>query len=218
MMIDRQTLRRAATMTGLALVLSAVVATDARAHCDTMDGPVVLAAQKALGSGAASHVMIWVRPQDEPAIRHAFDHALNVRKLGGEARQLADLYFFETVVRLHREGEGEPYTGLKPAGTDHGPVIPAADRAVAPGDVAALETLLLHAVREGLRERLDRALATKTFAPGDVAAGRAYVAAYVPLLHYVEQVHALAAGTALGAAAGATHDAPHGAAHGAKHP
>lgn len=204
MTMDRQktvrTMVRAATMAGLALLISAVAATEAQAHCDTMDGPVVIAAQRALESGAASHVMIWVRPQDEAEIKHAFDHALNVRKLGGEARQLADLYFFETVVRLHREGEGEPYTGLKPAGADHGPVFPATDRALVTGDVAALETLLLHAVRDGLRERFDRAKATKDFAPADVAAGRAYVAAYVQLLHYVEELHALAAKEGHGAA------------------
>ena len=29
------------------------------------------------------------------------------RKLGGEARALADHHFFETLVRLHRAGEGE---------------------------------------------------------------------------------------------------------------
>jgi len=118
-------------------------------------------------------------------------------------------------VRLHRAGEGEPYTGLKPAGIDHGPVIPAADRALAAGSVEQLESVLIHAVRDGLRARFDRATAAKRFAPQDVEAGRAFVAAYVPLLHYAEQLYSLATGEGHEDAHGA---AAHGAAaHGDAH-
>lgn len=186
-------LRRASAMIALALALTAASAAEARAHCDTMDGPVVTAARRALDDGKVAHVLIWVRAGDEAEVRSAFAQARSVRRLGAEARELADRYFFETVVRLHRAGEGEPYTGLKPAGSGSGPAIPAADRALAAGSVAELDSLLVHALRNGLRERFDRALAAKRFAPDDVAAGRAYVAAYVPLLHYVEEAYALGA-------------------------
>lgn len=189
-------LRRTAAVLGMAMAMTALGSSEARAHCDTMDGPVVSAAQRALDSGSLDPVLIWVRPQDEREIRSSYDRTIAVRKLGGEARELADHYFFETVVRLHREGEGEPYTGLKPAGTDHGPAIPAADRALAAGDVTELESVVLHAVRDGLRTRFERAAAARGFAANDVEAGRAYVAAYVPLLHYVEQVYGLASSDA----------------------
>lgn len=189
-------LRRAATMLALALAITVASAGEARAHCDTMDGPVVTAARQSLADGKVAHVLIWVRAQDEAEVRSAFEHARSVRRLGSEARELADRYFFEAVVRLHRAGEGEPYTGLKPAGSDPGPAIPAADRALATGSVTELDALLVGAVRDGLRERFARALAAKGFPPDDVAAGRAYIAAYVPLLHYVEHAYALGAGEA----------------------
>ena len=207
--------RRTAAIGGVALALVALAPRNALAHCDTMDGPVVTAARGALESGSVERVLIWVRPQDDGEIRRAFEHTLAVRKLGGEARLLADHFFFETLVRLHRAGEGEPYTGLKPAGIDHGPVIPAADRALAAGSVEQLESVLIHAVRDGLRARFDRATAAKRFAPQDVEAGRSFVAAYVPLLHYAEQLYALAAGEGHEDAHGA---AAHGAAaHGDAH-
>ncbi len=207
--------RRTAAIGGVALALVALAPRNALAHCDTMDGPVVTAARGALESGSVERVLIWVRPQDDGEIRRAFEHTLAVRKLGGEARLLADHFFFETLVRLHRAGEGEPYTGLKPAGIDHGPVIPAADRALAAGSVEQLESVLIHAVRDGLRARFDRATAAKRFAPQDVEAGRAFVAAYVPLLHYAEQLYSLATGEGHEDAHGA---AAHGAAaHGDAH-
>jgi hypothetical protein len=177
---------------GIAVVLWAGTATVARAHCDTMDGPVVTAAQRALATGNVNHALMWVRADDEAAIRRAFERARAVRQQGADARELADYWFFETLVRVHREGEGEPYTGLKPAGTEVHPGVEAADRALAAGKVDEVERVLLHAVRDGLHQRFQAALARKTFEVGDVAGARAYVHAYVPFLHYVERLFDLA--------------------------
>lgn len=94
------------------------------AHCDGMDGPVVIAAQKALAKQDVNLVLIWVQKEDEQELRDVFDQTLRIRELSAEARELADRYFFETLVRIHRAGEGAPYTGLKPAGRDLGPAIP----------------------------------------------------------------------------------------------
>jgi Family of unknown function (DUF6448) len=85
-------------------------------HCDTLDGPVIGLARKALEAGNVNLVLPWVRAEDERELRRAFEHALAVRKLGAEACELADTHFFETLVRIHRASEGAPYTGLKPAG------------------------------------------------------------------------------------------------------
>src|SRR4030066_2345176 len=112
------------------------------AHCDGMDGPVITAAKQALETADINLVLIWVSKKDETEIRKAFQKTLAVRKLNPEAKELADMYFFETLVRIHRAGEGEPYTGLKPAGRDLGPAIPAADKAVADGKLAPLSKLL----------------------------------------------------------------------------
>ena len=167
-------------------------------HCDSMDGPVVTLARKALEAGNVNLVLPWVRKEDEPAIRHAFEHALAVRSLGPKARSLADHHFFETLVRVHRAGEGAAYTGLKPAGRDLGPAIPAADRALAESSVESVITLLNEAVRQGVRTHFHAALSRKAFDPDDVAAGRAYVETYVPYIHYVERLWQAATGAAHG--------------------
>ena len=174
-------------MCGIMLLVAG--ATPARAHCDTMDGPVVKAAQRAFATGNVNFVLPWVRAQDETAIRRAFRSALTVRTQSAAARELADYWFFETLVRIHREGEGEPYTGIKPAGADEHPGIAAADRSLAAGRVDEVERVLLHAVRDGLRERFQEALTHKNFDVNDVAMGRAYIQAYVPFLHYVERIY-----------------------------
>jgi hypothetical protein len=172
----------------------------ARAHCDTLDGPVVTAARTALETGKLAPVLAWVQAGDEGEIRTAFTSARAVRKGGKEARELADRWFFETVVRVHRAGEGAPFTGLKPAGTPE-PAVAGADRVVAGGDPRPLEELLVHAVREGLHAHVAR-LAKERPPADDVTAGRRWVAAYVPFVHWAEAVHAAAA-------AGAAHHGRH---------
>lgn len=169
-------------------VLFLALAGETRAHCDGLDGPVVGAARKALDAGDPSSVLIWVRPVDETQIRAAFQQAVTVRKLGREARQLADTWFFETLVRVHRAGEGAPYTGLKPAGRDLGAAIPAADKALESGDVKALQKMLSDSAAAGVRARFAQAMALKKFDKADLAAGRKYVEAYVAFIHYVERL------------------------------
>jgi hypothetical protein len=126
----------------------------ARAHCDALDGPVVEAARKALDSGKLGEVLAWVPTEHEGEIRDAFSKARAARASGGTAGDVADRWFFETVVRVHRAGEGAPYTGLKPAGGESDPAVAAADRAIETGDFSALHGLLSGAVDGGLHEHL----------------------------------------------------------------
>jgi hypothetical protein len=168
----------------------------AYAHCDTLDGPVAKAGMQALATGNLDHALVWIKPAAEPELRAAFKQTRAVRTLNKDARQLADRYFIETLVRLHRAGEGEPYTGLKPAGADLGPAIPAADDAIRSGSPAAVTKLITDAATSGVRDRLRRVIATRTYKTSDVAAGREYVEAYVTFLHYVEQLYVGASSTA----------------------
>jgi hypothetical protein len=160
----------------------------AAAHCDTLDGPVVSAARKALDAGKVELVLVWVRAEDAAELRKAFDRARNVRKAGGEAKELADLYFFETLVRVHRAGEGAAYTGLKPAGTVE-PAVAAADRAIQTGKLQPLGKLVVDRMEKGLHGHFDGVMTKKKYNPEDVAAGRAYSSAYVEFVHYAERLY-----------------------------
>jgi hypothetical protein len=143
-------------------------------------------------------VLIWVQPQDEAEVRRAFEEAVAVRKLGPQAQEMADRYFFETLVRLHRAGEGAPYTGRKPAGRDLGPAIPLADKAVASGSVRELSELLVEEIEHGVAEQFADLQQKRNFAADDLAAGREYVASYVSFVHYAEGLHDAARSAAPG--------------------
>lgn len=183
----------------LAAALSAAfmfVATPASAHCDGLDGPVVAAAQKALDTGDVNRVLVWVKPGDESVIRDAFGKAREVRTLSASAKDFADHSFYETLVRVHRAGEGAPYTGLKPAGRDLGPALPAGDKAVETGSLKPVVKLLTEQVHHGVEQRYNRMMSLKNYSSDDVAAGQKYVQAYVEYIHAIEKIHGAAASDA----------------------
>lgn len=159
------------------------------AHCDGLDGPVVKAARRALDTGNVNLVLVWVQKDDEAAIKNAFQKVVSIRKLSPAAKEMADNYFFETLVRVHRTGEGAPYTGLKPAGRDLGPAIPSGDKALETGLVEPVAKLITDAVQKGLREQFKVVMSRKNFSKDDVAAGREFIEAYVQYIHYVERLY-----------------------------
>jgi hypothetical protein len=155
----------------------------------------VAEARQALTKGDVTPLLKWVSADDEKMIRTAFQKTFEVRKLGDQARELADMYFFETLVRIHRAGEGAPYTGLKP-GSAVDPAVALADKALDSGSVDKLVKVLSGAMAKGIREHFQRALEAKKIADKSVAAGREFVEAYVMFTHYVEGLHGIIKGGA----------------------
>jgi hypothetical protein len=158
-------------------------------HCDAIDGPVVRAAREALELEDVTLVLPYVMEPAEAEVRQAFDLAVKARLQGAEAHEVADLFFFETVVRLHRAGEGAPYTGLKPAGLDVGPVIPLAERAIDSGDPSALSDFLTEAVRVEVAARFADLVELEVGAQKGLAGARAHVSAMLGLQVWAHTLH-----------------------------
>lgn len=186
-----------AIVTAMCSVVVFMIPIQAEAHCDALDGPVVADAKKALLTEDPTPILKWVNKDQEEQVKKALIRTLKVGGLGGEGKDLAESYFFETVVRLHRASEGAPYTGLKPAGTDPGRVVTLGDKALKDGSVDRLVDLVTHEVERGIRRRFTNATEKKIHAEDSVKAGREFVQAYVEFLHYVDRLYSDAMGTSL---------------------
>jgi hypothetical protein len=153
-------------------------------HCDSLDGPVVIAARQALEAGDVTLVLPFVPEQGEAEVSAVYDTVLPVRGLGQNARVVADRLFFETVVRVHRAGEGAPYTGLKPAGLPQGPVIPLAERAIEAGSPEPVAEFLTGVLHDELRRRLERVNTLTATKDRSVQDARRYVEAMLGFVVY----------------------------------
>lgn len=170
-------------------------------HCDSMDGPVVVAAMRALNAGEVNVVLPFVHREYEAEVAEAFEKVMRAREQGPEAREVADRLFFETVVRIHRAGEGEPYTGLKPAGLGHGEVVPVAERAIETGSPDELLNKLTETVRAEVTQRFEHVMELKGRAGESVEDAREYTEAMLGLEVYAHGLHECAKA------------GPHGAVH-----
>ena len=158
-------------------------------HCDSLDGPVVRAAQRALDAGNIALVLPFVPKSGEYEVVDAFDRVVAARATSPICREVADRYFFETVVRIHRAGEGAPFTGLKPAGLDVGPIVPIAEKAIERENPAALEDALVAAVRDGVADRFHQLEHLRAGAHSGVDGARAYVSAMLGLQVWAHGVY-----------------------------
>ncbi len=158
----------------------------ASAHCDTMDGPTAQDGLRSLETGDPAPALKWVGPADENELREVFEQALAARDLGPAARSVAERWFIENLVRIHRAGEGAPYSGVQPYGTPVDERVAAADAAIASGDLAPLEGLVPADRWAELQRRFAAALDRKDYDTSDVDAGRAYIETYVSFFKYAE--------------------------------
>jgi len=161
------------------------------AHCDTLDGPVIQDARKSLATKDVTPVLKWLKQKDEKTVRAAYAEALNAK--GKKNADAAEMKFFETLVKIHRAGEGAPFTGLKPA-DEVEPAIVEADKALASGSSDALVKLITDDVAAGIKKRYEHAASTYQHKDESIEQGRAFVEAYVEFTHYVERLHMDATG------------------------
>jgi hypothetical protein len=160
----------------------------ASAHCDSYDGPVIKDALKALETKNVNLVLKWVNEKQEIEIIPLFNKTYNLKNGDKEVYAIAEKHFFETLVRLHRETEGAPYSGLKPAGSTK-MIVQLSDKALASDSADDLVSKLNAHIEKVIREkyakvaRLDK---TKDVSAKD---GRAYVKAYVDYTHTIEAIH-----------------------------
>lgn len=175
-------------MSGLfiSLIILAVSTKIVFPHCDTMDGPLVKDAQLALERNNVNYALKWVRLDKEKEINTTFKLVMKVRALNADAKELAENYFFDTLVRIHRNGEGESFTGVKPHGTPIEEAIIAADKSIEIGNLSPLKKITPKEKMAELKKRFDKVMSLKKFNVNDVKKGREYIEAYVQFFKFAE--------------------------------
>lgn len=158
-------------------------------HCDSLSGPVVKMAKKALETGDVKFILPYVPKESEGEVIAAFNKVLPLHKQPNGAHEIADMFFFETVVRLHRAGEGAPYTGLKPSGLDEGPVIPIAERAIETGSVEELKDVLMDIVGIEVEKRFEHMQHLKQHSEASVDDAREYVESMLGLQVWSHKIY-----------------------------
>lgn len=158
----------------------------ADAHCDTMDGPAVKDAIKAMDSGNVNYALKWVQPKYEAEVSRAFRMSMKVKDINADTKNLAEQYFFEILLRDHRAGEGVAFDGVKPHGWPVDERVKAADQSIALGNLEPLKGLVEPDKWPELQRRFQKVMSLKDFDVNRVEEGREYIEAYVQFFKFAE--------------------------------
>lgn len=160
----------------------------ASAHCDSYDGPTIKDASKALETNNVNLVLKWITSDQEKEIIPLFNKTYALKSGDKEVYDIVEKLFFETLVRLHRETEGAPYTGLKPAGTTK-TIIQLSDQAIEGKDIDELLEKLNNHTGKVIREKYEKVAVLDKVKNDSPEKGREYVKAYVDYTHTLEAIH-----------------------------
>lgn len=158
------------------------------AHCDSYDGPVIKDAVKALENNSVNLVLKWITAEQEIEIISLFNKTYALKSGDKEVYEIVEKHFFETLVRLHREKEGAPYTGLKPAGTTK-QIIQMTDIALEENDIEAFLIKLDNHLNKVVREKYQKVAELRKVKDNSIVQGRAFVEAYVDYTHTIAAIH-----------------------------
>lgn len=162
----------------------------ASAHCDSYDGPTIKDAMKALETNNVNLVLKWINAEQEKEIIPLFNKTYALKSGDREVYAIVEKYFLETLVRLHRETEGAPFTGLKAAGTTE-KIVQLSDQAIADKDIDSLLGRLNNHIGNAIRTKYDKVAALDKVKNDSPAKGREFVEAYVDYTHTLEAIHGI---------------------------
>ena len=188
-------LNRSLILMSLTIIFSLLAVQPAEAHCDSYDGPVLKDAARALETNNVELIKKWISADDEAQVVALFHKTYDLKKGDQEVYEIVQTHFFETLVRLHRQMEGAPYTGLKPAGTT-AKIIVMSDNALESGNIDHLLNALSNHVNSVLKEKYEQVAALEKVKHESPEKGRQFVAAYVDYTHSIEAVHHVVDGEA----------------------
>jgi hypothetical protein len=128
------------------------------------------------------------RSQQEQEIVYLFNKTNSLKSGDKEVYDIVKKHFFETLVRLHRETEGAPYTGLKPAGQTK-KIIQLSDQTIVDNNIDDLLIKLNKHIEKVIREKYKKVAVLSRTKNISIENGREYVSAYVDYTHTLEALH-----------------------------
>ena len=189
----RSNLLKSAFIVSLIAIFSLISIQPASAHCDSFDGPALKDAARALETNNVDLILKWISVDMEAEVVPLFHKTYSLRNGDPEVYEIVKKHFYETLVRLHREMEGAPFTGLKAAGTT-APITVMSDKALQTGDFDSLLKALNKHVNAQLQEQYEKVAALYKVKDNSAEEGRKFVAAYVDYTHSIEAVHDILSG------------------------
>ena len=157
-------------------------------HHDAVNAPDMKAAKMALETGNANYVLIWVPEESENKLKNLLEKTCCERSARKNMQNCAIDWYFDIVSRFYSANKGALYTCLKPGGLDESLIAVKVERAIETGNFEEIIGIIPDAHAADVRERFHHVMDKSNYDRNNIAAGRAYVSAFIDFLTYVHTI------------------------------
>ena len=154
-------------------------------HPHSRNGLLMKAAQMALVTGNVNYVLIWVPEKSENTLKNLLEKTCCERNARKNMQNCAIDWYFDTVCRYFSANKGALYTYLKHGGPDESLIALKVERTIEIGNFEEIIGIIPNTHAADVRERFHHVMDKSNYDRNNIAAGRAYVSAFIDFLTYV---------------------------------
>jgi len=157
-------------------------------HMSFDNDPVMSAAKKALETGKAHYILIWIPEESENTLKNLLEKVcctLNTQKDGND--HIVDWYF-ETIKRLHSGYYGSRNLNIPTKTPEEKTIIFLVERACESGNFEVITTIIPDTPAGEMRQRFNDVMKKRNYTVENITDGRVYVSAFTDFIAFVNSL------------------------------
>lgn len=151
------------------------------------NGPVMSAAKKALETGKAHHILIWIPEASENTLKNLLEKACCERRIQTDGYDHIIDWYFATVRRFHSVGYGPRNLNISLKTLEEKTIISLVERACESGNFEEIAMVIPDIPAGELRQQFNDVMKKRNYDVENIAAGRVYVSEFTDFIAFVNR-------------------------------
>jgi hypothetical protein len=152
------------------------------------DGPVISAAKRALETGNAHYILIWIPEESENTVKNLLEKAYCERYTQKNAYNHIVDWYFETINHLHSVHYGPYNLTISTKAPEEKTIIFLVERTCESGNFEEITTVIQDTPSGEMRQRFNDVMKKRNYGVENIAAGRVYVSAFTDFIAFVNNL------------------------------
>ena len=150
------------------------------------NSPMMSAAKRALETGNAHHILVWIPEESENTLKNLLERAHCERTTGKDAHSNTVDWYFETINRLHSMYYGPHNLSISTKLPEEKAIILLVERACESGNFEEITTVITDTSAGEMRQCFNEVIKKRNY--DAITAGRVCVSAFTDFIAFVNKL------------------------------
>lgn len=155
---------------------------------DSHNGPMMIAAKRALETGKAHHILIWIPEKSENTLKNLLEKVCCKRRIQADGHDRIVDWYFETISRFHSGYYGPHNLNISTKTPEEKSIIFLVESACESGNFEEITTVIRDTPTGEMRQRFDDVMKKRNYCEENIAAGRVYVSVFTYFIAFVNNL------------------------------